>query len=147
KELELLNTAFDSATHTVDVRRIPLDRGRHNLPSVGLFLWRLQSYPLMGGAARPDAKAGFYTFSPLGQDRPLFNRPQTEGEVTHLAGEINVAGALRRRPLYDELESRRAALVAGGSPRGTWFGASAPVLGVSRQAVAGAPFVAVPAEQ
>ncbi len=146
-ELELLNTAFDSGTRTVDVRRIPLDRGRHNLPNVGLCLWRLQSYPIRGGAARPAPKPGFYTFSPVAQDRPLFNRPQTETEITHLAEEINVAAALRRRPLYDELESRRATLRAGGTPRGTWFGAGSSVLQVSRQTVANGAFVAVPAEQ
>lgn len=146
-ELELLNTAFDTATHTVDVRRIALDRGRHNLPNVGLFLWRLQSYFVPGGTARPAADAGFYTFNPVTkQDRPIFNRPQTETEVTHLAEEINVPGALRRRPLYDELEARRAVLLAGGTPRGVWFGAK-PVVEVSQQIVAGGAFVPVPAEK
>lgn len=147
-ELEMLNTAFDTATHTVDVRRIALDRGRHNLPDIGLFLWRLQSYFIPGGTARPSGAAGFYTFNPVAnQDRPLFNRPQTETEVTHLAEEINVPGPLRRRPLYDELEARRASLLAGGTPRGTWFGAQSPVVQVSQQPAAGDPYVAVPAEQ
>jgi hypothetical protein len=151
-ELELLNTALDTATHTVDVRRIALDRGRHNLPNVGLFLWRLQSYFIPGGTARPSvSRAGFYTFSPLRgksgpdffQDAPLFNRPQTETEITHLAEEINVPGPFRRRPLYDELETRRAILLAGGTPRGVWFGAK-PVVEVSQQIVAGGAFVPVP---
>jgi len=139
-ELELLNTAFDTATHTVDVRRIAIERGRHNLPNVGLFLWRLQSYFVPGGTARATATPGFYAFNPVDkQDRPLFNRPQTETDITHLAEEINVPGELRRRPLYDELEARRAALLAGGSPRGTWFGAQ-PVLQVFQQTSAVAPF-------
>jgi hypothetical protein len=147
-ELELLNTAFDTAMHTVDVRRIALDRGRHNLPNVGLFLWRLRSYFIPGGTARPAAAVGFYTFNPVEkQERPLFNRPQTETEVTHLAEEINVPGPLRRRPLYDELEARRATLLAGGLPRGTWFGAQSPVVHVSQQIVAGGAFVPVPAEE
>jgi hypothetical protein len=147
-ELELLNTAFDRTTHTVDVRRIALDRGRHNLPDIGLFLWRLHSYFIPGGIARADVPAGFYTFNPVAnQDRPLFNRPQTETEVTHLAEEINVPGPLRRRPLYDELEGRRAILLASGTPRGTWFGAQSPVAQVSQQIVAGGAFVPVPAEE
>lgn len=146
-ELELLNTAFDTAMHTVDVRRIALDRGRHNLPNVGLFLWRLRSYFIPGGTAREAAAAGFYTFNPVAkQDRPLFNRPQTETEVTHLAEEINVPGPLRRRPLYDELEARRAIFLAGGTPRGTWFGAQSPVVQVSQQVGVGGPFVPIPAE-
>ncbi len=54
-ELELLDTAFDTAAHAVDVRHIASGRGRHNLPSVGLFLWRLQSYTLRRVAARAAA--------------------------------------------------------------------------------------------
>jgi hypothetical protein len=145
-ELELLNTAFDLATHTVDVRRIALDRGRHNLPNIGLFLWRLQSYFVPGGTARPAA-AGFYTFNPVAnQSRPLFNRPRTETEITHLAEESNVPGPLRRRPLYDELEARRADLLAGGTPRGTWFGAQSPVVLIFQQKIPGGAFDPVPAE-
>ncbi len=148
-ELELLDTAFDTAPHTVDVRRIALDRGRHNLPNIGLFLWRLRSYHVPSGTARATATPGFYAFHPVAnQDRPLFNRPQTETDITHLAEEINVPGALRRRPLYDELEARRAALLAGATPRGRWFGAR-PVLQVFRQTNAVAPFAytAIPAAQ
>jgi hypothetical protein len=44
---------------------------------------------------------------------PLFNRPRTETEITHLAEEINVPGMLRRRALYDDLEALRQALVEG----------------------------------
>lgn len=142
--LELLNTAFDSATHTVDVRRIALDRGRHDIPNVGLFLWRLQSYYVPGATARALVVPGFWAFHPVaGQDRPLFNRPQTETEVTHLAEEINVPGALRRRPLWDELEARRVTLAAGGTPHGAWFSAQSPVFRVWQQDVANGPFTEV----
>lgn len=150
-ELELLGSAFETATHTVDVRRIAAGRGRHNLPNVGLFLWRLQSYYLPGGTAR-DLGAGFYAFQPVAEETPalfprsLFNRPQTEADITHLATEINVPGTLRRRPLFDELESRRAALAAGTTPAGTWFGAQSPVLRVFQQADAAASFVEIPPE-
>lgn len=151
-ELELLNTACDSATHTVDIRRIESGRGRHNLPNIGLFLWRLQSYYVPGGTARATA-AGFYTFNPLAEEaplqfnRPLFNRPQSETDITHLAEEINVPGELRRRPLYDELEARRAALAAGNTPRGVWFSATGAVLRVFRRSASNADFVEVPAHQ
>ncbi len=44
--LELLDGPFDRLAHTVDVRRINSHRtlGRYNIPSVGLFVWRLKSY-------------------------------------------------------------------------------------------------------
>ena len=42
--LERLDTAFVSTAHTPDVRRIVTNRGKYNIPNVGLFLWRLQSY-------------------------------------------------------------------------------------------------------
>jgi hypothetical protein len=49
--LELIDTPFDTAAHTVDVRRIANRRGKHNIPNVGIFLWRLQAYPLLKGDA------------------------------------------------------------------------------------------------
>jgi hypothetical protein len=112
-QLELHDSAFDRIAHTADVRSIAIGRGRHNIPNVGLYLWRLQSYFVTQSAARAvaDPPDGRYTFSPLGQSQPLVNRPQTEDDITHLADEINVPGMLRRRPLYDELEAWRQALV------------------------------------
>ncbi len=121
-DLELLDTAFDSFAHSVDVRRIALNRGRHNIPNIGLFLWQLQSYFLQRCSARaavePNAgpAGGRYYFSQIGQNMPLFNRPQTEESVTHLAEEINVPGLVRRRPLYDELEARRQELADKQNP-------------------------------
>ncbi len=44
--LELIDTPFDTAAHTADVRHIANRRGRHNIPHIGLFLWRLQNYAL-----------------------------------------------------------------------------------------------------
>lgn len=122
-QLELLDTAFDTIAHTADVRHISSDRGRHNIPNIGLFLWRLQSYPMTGVTARHATGKGFY-INPLGFDSHLFNRPQTERVITHLAEEINVPGLLRRRPLYDELEVRRQALADEQKPVCTYFDGS-----------------------
>lgn len=111
-ELEMLDTAFDTIAHTVDVRHIASARGRHNISNVGIFLWRLQSYFLSRTDARALAAAdGRFVFNPLGLEYPLFNRPKTETDIAHLAEEINVPGGLRARPLYDELEARRQAIV------------------------------------
>jgi hypothetical protein len=129
--LELLDTPFDQIAHTVDVRHIASRRGKHNIPNLGLFLWRLQDYPLTGVTARAvaDPSDGRFTFSPLGLDAPLFNSAQPEIEITHLAEEINVPGELRRRALYDELEARRQAFAEGKTATTLYFG-PAPVLQV-----------------
>lgn len=98
---ELADTPFDTFAHTADTRHIDVGRGRHNISSVGLFLWRLQAYPLE--RSTPFGQAGRFTFDPLGRDVPLFNRPAAERAIEHLAEERNVEGPLRRRPLHDEL--------------------------------------------
>lgn len=146
--LELVDTAFDTTAHTADVRSIVLGRGRHNIPNIGLFVWRLQSYfvPYATAQSVADPTDGRFTFNPLGLDAPLFNRPQAETEIAHLAEEINVPGLLRRRALYDELEARRQALVDGRTPSLSSFG-SQPVLEVFVQDKAGKPFVEVPPEE
>ncbi|HEB78745.1 MAG TPA: hypothetical protein ENI90_09495 [Methylothermaceae bacterium] len=102
--LELLNGPFETATHTVEVRRIETGRGRYNIPNVGLFLWRLQAYPLHRARAREIEGNWGFTFHPLGLDAPLFNRPRTETEITHLAEETHVPAPLRRRALREDLE-------------------------------------------
>ena len=147
-ELELLDSAFDRVAHTADVRSIAIGRGRHNIPNVGLFLWRLQSYFVTKSAARAvaDPPDGRYAFSPLGQSQPLVNRPQTEEDITHLAEEVNVPGMLRRRPLYDELEAWRQALVDNAEPKKRYFGET-PVLQVFVQPTAADPLEKVLPEE
>lgn len=111
--LELLGGPFETAAHTVEIRCIAVERGKYNIPNMGLFLWRLQPYFVVQSTPRPvaDPNDGRYRFSPLGNDIPLFNRPQAETEIAHLAEEINVPGRLRRRALYYDLEALRQALV------------------------------------
>jgi hypothetical protein len=123
-EMELVNGPFETAAHTLDVRRIAIRGGRYNIPNVGIFLWRLQSYPLDRAAAR-KIDEGRYTFDPTGLEIPLFNRPQTEDWIFHLSEEINVPGPLRRYPLYNELEARRL----GDHPHPSYFDPN-PVFGV-----------------
>jgi hypothetical protein len=131
--LELLDTPFDGIGHTADVRRIAVGRGKHNIPNIGIFLWRLQAYNMTRSTPRAITipADGRYTFSPLGNDAPLFNRPQTETTITHLASEVNVPGRLRRRALYDDLENRRKVLTSGkGILATSYFGRRQPVLQV-----------------
>lgn len=100
--LERIGTAFDSIPHTVDARRIESGRGRYNIPNVGLFLWRLDAYSLTRSpAVRVDDRR--HRIGPLGNDAPLFNRPETEDEITHLAERVNVPQQLSRRELHAHL--------------------------------------------
>jgi hypothetical protein len=101
--LDLLDGQFDSLAHTVDVRRpnSARTRGRYNIPSVGLFVWRLPSYSVTGTPAYCLEAEGphRYNFSVLGNDAPLFVRPVPEQDAWQIAGELNVPAPIRRRAL------------------------------------------------
>lgn len=103
ERLERLNTPFDKVAHTAEMRRIASRRGRYNIPNIGIFLWRLSNYSLTNSPAfQLDNRR--YLFSPLGNNTQLFNRPQTEETITHLAEPINVPIPLSRRVLAEYLE-------------------------------------------
>ena len=107
--LDLLDGPFDTLAHTVDVRRIDSTRtpGRYNIPSVGLFVWRLKVYPVTQTPAYCLEQAGphCYTFSVLGQDTPLYIKPQPETDPVHIAGEMNLPMPIRRRPFERHMSS------------------------------------------
>jgi hypothetical protein len=106
--LAFVDGPFDTTAHTADVRHIDNRRGRHNIPNIGIWLWRLQSYSLDGVSPRAHgAGDGRYFFNPLGADLQLFNRPQAESSIADLAAEINQPVPLRRRPLFDDLQALR----------------------------------------
>jgi len=110
----LLGGAFDQLARTVEVRRIDSHRtpGRYNIPSVGMLVWRLKPYSVSWtgmGQGVPKPQPGgtpancleeqgpqCYTFSVLGNDSPLFNRPQPEKQPTEIAGELNLPTPIRR---------------------------------------------------
>lgn len=101
--LARLGGPFDTLAHTVDVRRPNSARtlGRFNIPSVGLFVWRLRPYSVTRTAAYclEDVDPRFYSFSALGNDAPLFTRPTPETEPTAIAGPLNVPAPITRRAL------------------------------------------------
>jgi hypothetical protein len=142
--LELEGGAFDSQPHTADIRSIALGQGRYNVPNIGIFVWRLQAYPMIEADAEP-AGPGRFRFDPLGRDLPLVNLPETEEAAEHSAEDINVPAPLAYRPLYRELEARRAALALGRTPRARWFDGTPP-FDVWLQAAPGDPFVKAAAE-
>jgi hypothetical protein len=96
--LERIGTAFDTIMHTVDVRRIASERGRYNIPNIGVFLWRLAAYPLSGSPVAPLDNQRF-RFHPLGIDQPLYTHPLTEDDITDLATPLNVPEPIARRVL------------------------------------------------
>ncbi len=126
--LELIGGPFESAARVADMRPIASNRGKYNIPNLGIFLWRLMSFPVIESVARPLVSSdGRFHFHPMGFDAPLFNQPQDKS--TGLAEEINVPGGLRRLALYAELEARRQAIADATSRSSVYFG-SQPVFSV-----------------
>jgi hypothetical protein len=111
--LELLGSPFERLPHTVDARRpagcTPV--GRFNLPNVGLFVWRLKTYPVTSTSAYSLEEAGAhnFTFSILGNDAPLFARPEPEADVG-IADEANLPVRIRRRMLERDLAAEEPRL-------------------------------------
>ncbi|HUO08064.1 MAG TPA: hypothetical protein VM008_07180 [Phycisphaerae bacterium] len=100
--LEFFDTPFESAARTVEVRRIQSLRGKWNIPNVGLFLWRLDAYPLTRSPlVHADAFPGrrHFRFHPLGFDIQLFNLPRTEPAFSQLAQAPEVPMPISRRML------------------------------------------------
>ncbi len=111
---EYMNTGFDSTAHTVDVRRIALERGRYNIQNVGIFLWSLNAYSLTRSPATPVAKnPQCFRFSSLGRDMPLFNHPVFQGSaITAAAQPANVADRLRRHVLCQDIRDIQQGIAA-----------------------------------
>jgi hypothetical protein len=112
---------FETATHSIDVRDISRDRGRYNIPNLGLFVWRIQSYDLsflkdraqpgrLGGVEPRISPlgSGYRLLDPVGRPLHLFNRVRTEQGVDQLTTEASVPAPLRRRRLADDLRGGRA---------------------------------------
>ncbi|MFO0606344.1 MAG: hypothetical protein U0324_24450 [Polyangiales bacterium] len=114
--LARLGGPFESAAHTVDLRRAtsPRGRGRYNLPSVGVFVWRLRAWPVTacnaylqeGVGRRGEGSArrrGCFHFNILQRDTALFVRPEPEPDAFHLAGPRHVPARLTRHLLSADL--------------------------------------------
>ena len=99
--LDRLDGPFDELAHTVDVRAVNSHRtpGWHNVPSVGLFIWRLRAYSVTETPAycAEDIGPHCYTFSVLGNDTPLYTRAEPELAPTQIADEKKLPVPIRRR--------------------------------------------------
>jgi hypothetical protein len=127
--LELLDGPFETTGHLVDVRHIASGRGKHNIPHVGLFLWRLEAFAIERAPASPAGPARF-RFGQLGADSILFNPARTDTDLLARTDEGDVPGPLRPRALYDELEGARAALAGGHAPQLAYLGGARPAFRV-----------------
>lgn len=119
--LDQLRGPFHRIGHTVDVRRIARGRGLYNIPNVGIFLWRLEAFPLEGATAARTGP-GRFTFSPLGMDLPLFHAPQTETAIEQATAEVHVAAPVRPVAFHFDLagyHSRYGPVALADRPAGT----------------------------
>ncbi len=126
---------FETAAHSGGAGQASGASGRYNIPHLGLFVWRLQSYALgflssepdgYLGAPQPRAASigpGFRHFDPLGAGRALFNRPRADVDLATRATARNVPGRLDRRRLHRDLNALRD----GDPGAGDWF-AEPPVV-------------------
>lgn len=96
-----LDGPFDRQAHSVDVRHINSHRtiGRYNIPSVGLFVWRLKTYPISQAPAYclEEVDTRCFTFSVLSNDTPLYTKWTAEADPTDIAGEMNLPIPISRR--------------------------------------------------
>lgn len=104
--LATINTPFDAVPHTVDVRNIASASGKYNIPNVGIWLWRIKSYPVTNA---PAYKVDDYRwkFDVLGRDVQLYNRRDSDVSIDSFArpadlpAPITRALASRRPDTYD----------------------------------------------
>ena len=119
--LERRGTAFNTLAYSIDTRRIETQKGRYNIPNIGLFLWRLDVFSLTQSPAfRVDDQR--FMFSPLGNDMQLFTRPGSETDIIQIATRMNVPEPISRRVLdhyfddyYGDQKSFLVEYDAGGS--------------------------------
>ena len=102
---------FNRVAHTAEMRRPEPGSGRYNIPNIGIFLWRLQPFRLSDvplTADPSDTSGRKWRFNPLGADQPLFRRPLSETQVTHIAEPVNVPDPIDLRLMA--IAARAAAL-------------------------------------
>jgi hypothetical protein len=97
---EKIDKPFDKTAHTADVRNIASKRGKYNIQNIGVWLWRINSYAHTKSPAYKIDNTR-YKFNKLGLNAPLYNSPQTDAIITHLANEDNVAMPIGRNMLTD----------------------------------------------
>lgn len=85
-------------SHLPEMRRIRPRRGRYNIPSIGVHLWRLSAYEVSRSPAVPwvTGDRRRFLFDPLGAPTPLFTQPVSESEIAHATQPFNVPPPISR---------------------------------------------------
>lgn len=121
--------AFSDACHSAAAGPADSASGRYAIPHVGLFVWRLDAWPLgflsnapagYAGGLIPRASAigpGFRHFDPLGADGALFNQPKADRSIAGRVDMRMVPAPLDRRLLHRDLNRLRDGEPGGGR----WF--------------------------
>ena len=125
-ELSLLDGPFESTAHTVDIHRVAPEtrsdeaqsrtlQGKYSPNTVGIFVWRLQSYLMSLVPARANMQAGghdlppgCFTFDPSGRDMPLFTRPEVITMHTGRVNAINLPVPITHVAFANDLREYRA---------------------------------------
>jgi hypothetical protein len=106
--LDRLNGPFEETAHTIDVRNSTsrLSAGRYNIPTVGLFVWRLKVYSVTNTRAfgAEDAGNNFFTFSILGNNTQLYTKPVPKAASQRVSNELNYPTPISRLELKESLE-------------------------------------------
>jgi hypothetical protein len=101
--LQRLDGPFDTLAHSIDVRNVDADEapGRFDIPSVGVFVWRIPGFSVTRtqvyhheNVGNPED--GCYAFNVLGIDTPLYTRPM-HGVGGSFESPANVPMRLSRR--------------------------------------------------
>jgi hypothetical protein len=110
--LARLGTAFDTASRTIDIRPFSRYDGWHNVDRLGIFIWRLRSFPMreapllhVEDGVVPDLLA-FQSFClhPLGLAFPLFARPVRQLGATERRREWEVPQPIERTAFNADIE-------------------------------------------
>ncbi len=108
KALDRLSGPFDETEHTIDVRNMnsQFGAGRYNIPSVGLFVWRLKVYSVTNTRAFGAEEAGsqFFAFSILGNNTQLYTRAVAKAASQRRSNELNYPTPISRLDLEESLE-------------------------------------------
>ena len=112
--LSELGQPFDRHPYTADLKQPrpgrPSPPGTGFQPdNLGLTFWRLESYPMRDGIARPSRSdpERCYRFHPAGIDSPLFNLPQTLDATVAAVSARNLPIPLSCQGLAREIAERR----------------------------------------
>ncbi len=121
RALERIGGPFDRLARTVNVRRIDSQHtpGWPNIPSVGVFVWRLQAYSVTQSPAYcyEEEAPNCYMFSALGNDTALYTCPQPGATSTGYGlTELNFPTPITRRDLEAVQTIREVAPAAPNIP-------------------------------